>query len=64
MTPNPIINENVIATPDELPKELDLEKYIDREMQFNKSFLDPLKSITDVIGWDLEEKSTIEGFFV
>jgi len=63
VTPNPVINENVIATPDELPKEFNIDKYIDKEMQFNKSFLDPLKSITEVIGWDIEQKSTLEDFF-
>jgi hypothetical protein len=60
--PNPV-HDIVIATPDELPKEFGLDKYIDREKQFNKSFLDPIKSITDVIGWELEEKSTLEEFF-
>ena len=60
--PNPV-HDIVIATTDELPKALGLEDYIDREMQFNKSFLDPIKSITDVIGWELEEKSTLEEFF-
>jgi DNA polymerase elongation subunit (family B) len=60
--PNPV-HDIVISVADELPKELGLEKYIDREMQFNKSFLDPLKSITEVIGWDLEDRSTLEDFF-
>lgn len=60
--PNPI-QDTVIATPDELPKEFGLDKYIDREMQFNKSFLEPLKSITEVIDWEVEERSTLESFF-
>jgi DNA polymerase elongation subunit (family B) len=54
----------LIAVPDELPKELEfLDKYIDRETQFNKSFLEPLNSITDVIGWATEQRSTLEDFF-
>jgi DNA polymerase elongation subunit (family B) len=62
-TPNPL-QESVIAVPDELPKELEfLDKYIDRETQFNKSFLEPLNSITDVIGWATEQRSTLEDFF-
>jgi DNA polymerase elongation subunit (family B) len=62
-TPNPL-QESVIAVPDELPKELiHLDKYIDRETQFNKSFLEPLNSITDVINWTTEQKSTLEEFF-
>jgi DNA polymerase elongation subunit (family B) len=60
--PNPI-NDTVIATPDEMPDELGLDKYIDRELQFNKSFLEPVKSITSVIGWNAEHISTLEDFF-
>jgi len=60
--PNPI-RDTVIATSDLLPEEFNLDKYIDREMQFNKSFLEPLKSITEIIGWEAEEKSTLESFF-
>ena len=62
IVPNPI-HETVIATPDELPVEFDLDKYIDREMQFKKSFLEPIKSITEVIGWEVEQRSTLESFF-
>jgi DNA polymerase elongation subunit (family B) len=60
--PNPI-QDSVIATPDDLPTELGLDKYIDRELQFEKSFLEPIRSITSVIGWDAERKSTLESFF-
>ena len=61
--PNPI-QESVIAVPDELPKELEfLDKYIDRETQFNKSFLEPVASITEVINWSTEQRSTLEDFF-
>ncbi len=61
--PNPV-QESVIAVPDELPKELNfIDKYIDRETQFEKSFLEPLNSITSVIGWDTEHRSTLEDFF-
>lgn len=56
--PNPI-NDMVIATADELPKEFRIEEYIDREIQFQKSFLEPLKSITDIIGWDTEKRATL-----
>jgi DNA polymerase elongation subunit (family B) len=60
--PNPV-NDTVIATPDELPDEFGLDKYIDRELQFDKSFLEPLRSITSVIGWTAEHISTLEDFF-
>jgi DNA polymerase elongation subunit (family B) len=60
--PNPV-NDTVIATPDELPIEFGLDKYIDRELQFDKSFLEPLRSITSVINWEVEQRSTLEDFF-
>ena len=60
--PNPLM-EHVISVPDDLPDELDFSKYIDYDTQFNKSFLEPIKSILDVIGWDVEKRSTLEGFF-
>jgi hypothetical protein len=61
-TPNPI-GESVIATADYIPDEFNLNKYIDRDLQFDKAFLDPLKAITEVIGWQVEQKATLEGFF-
>jgi DNA polymerase elongation subunit (family B) len=60
--PNPI-KETVIATPDELPIEFNLDKYIDRELQFEKSFLEPVRSITSIIDWEVEQRSTLESFF-
>ena len=61
-TPNPI-NETVIATADYIPVEFNLDKYIDRDLQFDKAFLDPLKAITEVIGWQVEQRATLEEFF-
>jgi DNA polymerase elongation subunit (family B) len=60
--PNPI-KENVISYIQEFPKELALDKYIDYELQFNKSFLDPMKTILDSIGWKVEKTITLESFF-
>jgi DNA polymerase elongation subunit (family B) len=61
--PNPV-KDTVIAVPDELPKELQfIDRYIDKETQFQKSFLEPLNSITNVIGWATEQRSTLEEFF-
>jgi DNA polymerase elongation subunit (family B) len=61
--PNPIF-DNVIASPDTgLPEELGLNQYIDKELQFQKSFLEPLTSITSIVGWNSEKLSTLEDFF-
>jgi DNA polymerase elongation subunit (family B) len=58
-----IIQENVIAFISEFPKELGLDKYIDYDLQFEKSFLSPLKSILDAIGWKVEKTINLESFF-
>ena len=61
--PNPI-KVNVIAYPEALPKELKLHNYIDYDLQFQKTFLEPLNLILDSIGWTAEEQTTLEDFFV
>lgn len=61
--PNPI-NENIIATPtDGLPEEFGLTQFVDYTTQFEKTFINPVKSITDVIDWKLEKVSTLASFF-
>ena len=60
--PNPI-RENIISFPDYLPQELQLHKYINYDLQFQKTFLDPIEPILDAIGWSVEEKVSIEDFF-
>jgi DNA polymerase elongation subunit (family B) len=58
-----IIRENIISFIQDFPMELGLDKYIDHELQFEKSFLEPLKSILDAIGWKTEKTTTLESFF-
>jgi len=53
------IQSHVISFPQVLPKELDLEKYIDYNTQFEKSFLEPLKIILDCIDWKTEVTATL-----
>lgn len=58
------IPTNVIATPGKLPKELGMDRYLDYETQFQKSFIEPLKTIMDVIGWkEGNEQQTLDEFF-
>ncbi len=58
-----IIQENIISFIQDFPKELGLDKYIDYELQFEKSFVEPLKSILDSIGWNVEKTVNLELFF-
>ena len=60
--PNPI-RENVIAFPEFLPPELGLHKYINYDIQFTKTFLDPLEPILNAVGWDAEQKVTLDDVF-
>jgi DNA polymerase elongation subunit (family B) len=58
-----IMNENVISFVSALPKEFKLEAYVDYDLQFQKSFVEPLGVILDKIGWTTEPVSTLESFF-
>ena len=65
-TPN-IYQSTSMSFMTELPKEFDVQDKIDYEMQFDKSFVEPLKFITDKIRWRLDKsygtQGTLEGFF-
>ena len=61
--PNPV-QENVFSVLSVLPKEFALEKFIDHETQFEKAFLDPLRTIVQTVGWTTEQRSTLENFFI
>ena len=57
------INENVVSFFQTFPKELGLDKQVDYDLQFEKSFLDPLKVIMDTIGWKPEKIASLEFLF-
>lgn len=61
-TPNPTKGE-VFAVPSFLPEELDLETFIDYDTQFDKSFVEPVKTFFNAAGWQYEKISTLESFF-
>ena len=62
-TPNSI-KENVIAYANDLPKELDLHRFVDYNKQYEKAFVDPIKHLLDALNWDVEPVATLEDFFV
>ena len=51
--------ENVISFKDELPKELEMDKYIDYDLQFAKAFEEPLTSILNARKWQLEQTGVL-----
>jgi DNA polymerase elongation subunit (family B) len=59
--PNPI-RENIIAYPDYLPPELQLNRHIDYNKQFEKAFIAPIVPILDAIGWQVETSTSLEDF--
>lgn len=61
-TPNPI-KEDVISFPVRLPKELGLHEYVNYDMQFDKTFIEPIRIIMNCIGWEIEKQSSLESFF-
>jgi hypothetical protein len=58
------IQENIISFIQDFPRELNLDKYVDHDLQFEKAFLEPLKSILDAIGWSVEKTTSLDSFFI
>ena len=54
---------DVISYVTKLPTEFKLENCIDYEIQFEKTFLDPMRFILEAIGWQAEKQATLEDFF-
>ena len=60
--PNPF-KDSVISFPQRLPKEFDMQMYIDYDTQFEKAFIEPIKVILDCMGWSTEKNNSLESFF-
>ena len=55
---------DVISYVTKLPSEFKLQEYIDYDMMFQKTFLDPMSFILNSIGWTYEKTASLEDFFV
>lgn len=60
--PNPL-GTHVITFAGELPVEFKIHEYVDYDTMFEKSFLEPLNSLLNCIGWQVREQATLEGLF-
>ena len=60
-------NDSSISFVTELPKGLGLHDMVDFELQFEKSFIEPLRFITDKVLWRIDDsygtQGTLEDFF-
>jgi hypothetical protein len=63
LTPDNKTKENVIAFPNKLPKELDLHRKVDYNLQLERSFLSPLKIMLEPTGWNYEKKANLMDLF-
>jgi DNA polymerase elongation subunit (family B) len=58
-----IIKENVIAFITAIPEEFNLRQYVDYDTMFSKSFIEPLTTILNGVGWSSKPQASLEGLF-
>lgn len=57
------LRANVIGFSYQLPKEFNMDKYIDKQVQFEKAFLGPVNSFATLLGWKVERIASLEDLF-
>jgi DNA polymerase elongation subunit (family B) len=57
------LRENVIGFVGKFPPEFNLIRYVDYATMWDKSFIAPLKKLTDAVGWNWEETNTLDSLF-
>ena len=60
--PNPL-GINAMAFPAKLPTELGIDEFIDWDIQFEKSLIEPLKLILSAINWDTQKRASLDALF-
>jgi len=60
--PNPF-GSTVASFPGKLPSEFDLDRFVDFNKQFETSFVEPLQTILNAIGWKIKKEQTLESLF-
>lgn len=59
---NPLRVSN-IAFLNELPRDMGLHEYLDFDAQWEKTYITPLRSFTDILGWQTKKINTLESLF-
>ena len=61
------LGSNVISFIGKFPDELDIHRFIDYDVMYIKSFIEPLSFITNIIDWKIDRsfgtQTTLEDFF-
>jgi DNA polymerase elongation subunit (family B) len=52
-----------LAFPEKLPEEFDLHPFIDYNIMFQKTYIDPVETILDAVGWKLKETRSLESLW-
>lgn len=60
---NPMREDVIGFSGTKIPSEFDLDRYIDFDLMFDKSFITPVKTICDVAGLKYEKKRDLSSFF-
>ena len=60
--PNPT-RCNVMGFTDEFHAKFELDSYVDRDLQYEKAFLNPLQSFSNLVGFDTEKRARLDAFF-
>lgn len=63
LKPGNMFDDSVLAFIRRIPKEFELEKQVDYDQQFEKTFHEPLNIVLTAIGWHSETQYNLEGFF-
>jgi DNA polymerase elongation subunit (family B) len=57
------IKENTIGFIGSMPREFDLDQYVDYDTMFQKAFIEPMNGIIQGIGWSATKKVSLEDLF-
>lgn len=61
-SPNPL-GQAVIGYTGFFPREFELERFVDRELAWAKTFVEPLMNYLTAVGWNHERKASVMDFF-